>query len=165
MPFDELHVDGHFDFQHVDAVAVFAEFAHALGDDVRFLLGVLEPFLVRAFFVADELEEERDVVGAALVADALDPGVLLVVDVFRIIRRVVEQNLDAVRARFFQAPRRPVIEQIAQAPGSGLVVAGLFVSQQQAGVLGAPLRSRQSPLGIEQDGAGMWRQHLAHQIS
>ena len=74
--FDELHVHRHFDLQHVDAVAVFAELAHALGDDLRLLLGVLEALLVGAFFVADELEEERDVVGAALVADALDPGML-----------------------------------------------------------------------------------------
>ena len=84
--FDELHVHRHFDLQHVDAVAVFAELAHALGDDLRLLLGVLEALFVGAFFVADELEEERNVVGAALVADALDPGVLLVVDVFGIER-------------------------------------------------------------------------------
>ena len=163
--FDELHVHRHFDLEHVDAVAVFAELAHALGDDMRFLLGVVETLLVRAFFVADELQEEGDVVGAALVADALDPGVLLVVDVLGIEGRVVEQNLDAVRAGFFQAARRPVVEQIAQAAGTGLVVSGLLIGEQQAGVLGAALGGGQSPLGIEQDGAGMRGENFGDQRS
>ena len=78
--FDELHVDRHLDLHDVDAVAVLGELGHAAGDDLRLLLRELEALLVGALFIADELEEERDVVGAALVADALDPRVLLVVD-------------------------------------------------------------------------------------
>ena len=36
-----------------------------------------------------------------------------------------------------------------------LVVAGLFVGQQQSGALGARLGRRQTPLRIQQDGAGV----------
>ena len=50
-------------------------------DDFRLRLGVLQPFLVAALrIVAHELEEERDLVGLAFGADALDEGVLRVVD-------------------------------------------------------------------------------------
>src|SRR4029077_21039080 len=93
---DEFHVHRHFDFEHVDTVARFAELPHTLSDDLRFLPGVLEALLVRTFLVADKLEEVGDVIGAALIADALDPGVLFVVHVLGIVGSVVEQNLDAV---------------------------------------------------------------------
>ena len=75
--FDELHLDGNFDLEHVDVVAGLAELGHGAGDDLGLLLGVGEGLLVAALgVVADELEEEGDVVGEALVADALDPGLL-----------------------------------------------------------------------------------------
>ena len=45
-------------------------------------------------------------------------------------------------------------------PGVGRVVAGLLVGQQQAGVFRAALARRQTELGIEQDGAGVLRQHF-----
>ncbi len=45
-------------------------------------------------------------------------------------------------------------------PVAGRVVAGLLVGQQQAGVLRAPLARGQAPLGIEQDRAGVRRQHF-----
>ena len=85
---------------------------------------------------------------------------LEVIDVLGIERRVVEQDLDAVGAGFLQAADRPVIEQVGQAAGAGLVVAGLLIGEQQAGVLGAALGGGQSPLGVEQDGAGMRRETL-----
>ncbi len=88
---------------------------------------------------------------------------LIVVDVLGIVGRVVEQNLDAVRARFFQAAGGPVIEQIGEAAGAGLVVSGLFIGEQQAGVLGAALGGGQSPLGVEQDGGGMRGENFGDQ--
>ncbi len=79
--FDEGHLDGDFDLEDVDVVAGLAELGHGAGDDLGLLLGVLERLFVAAVgVVADELEEEGDVVGEALVADALDPGLLEVVD-------------------------------------------------------------------------------------
>ena len=51
-----------------------------------------------------------------------------------------------------------MVEQIAQASWTGLVVSSFFISQQQAGVLGAAFGGGQSPLGIEQNGAGVRRQ-------
>ena len=50
----------------------------------------------------------------------------------RIERRVVQQDLDAVGAGFLQPADGPVVEQIRQPAGPGLVVAGLLVGQQQA---------------------------------
>ena len=79
--------------------------------------------------------------------------------------RVVEQNLDAIGAGFFQAAGGPVVEQIGQAAGAGLVVAGLFIGEQQAGILGAALGGGQSPLGIEQDGAGVRGENFGDQRS
>ncbi len=101
-PLDVLHVDRHFDFHDVDAVAILRELLHGADDDLRLFLRVLEPLLVGALFVADELEEERDVVCAALVADSLDPGVLVIVNRLRLERRVVEQDFQAVGSRFLQ---------------------------------------------------------------
>ena len=68
-----------------------------------------------------------------------DPGVFLVVDVFGIVRSVIEQYLHAVRSGFLQTAYRPMVQQVAEAAGAGLVIAGLLVGQQQAGILGAPL--------------------------
>ena len=57
------------------------EHLHALLHDLRLLPGVLETAFVAALrIVADNLEEERDLVGLALGADALDEGVLHIVD-------------------------------------------------------------------------------------
>ena len=160
---DELHVNRYFDLQYVDAIAVFAEFLHALDYDLWLLFGIGEALLVGAFFVADELKKIRNIVGAAFVADALDPGVLLVIDVLGIKRGVVEENLDAVGPRFLQSARRPVIEQVRQPAGAGLVVPGFFVGQQQSGVFCPALGSRQTPLGIEQDGGGMRSENFSDQ--
>ena len=87
----------------------------------------------------------------------------LLVDVLGIEGRVVEQNLDAVRPSFFQPASRPVIKQVAQAAGTGLVVSGLFIGQQQAGIFGATLGRGQAPLGIEQDRAGMRSENFGDQ--
>ena len=53
----------------------------------RLALGELEALLVAALgIVADEFEEERDLVALALGADALDEGVLDVVDAGVVVR-------------------------------------------------------------------------------
>jgi hypothetical protein len=54
--------------------------------------------------VTDELQEKRDVMSPALVPNALDEGVLLIVDLAFLERSVVEQHLDAVRACLLQSP-------------------------------------------------------------
>ena len=56
-----------------------------------------------------------------------------------------------------------MIEQISQAARTGLVVAGFLIGEQQAGVLGAALRSGQPPFGVEQDGAGVRGQDFGDQ--
>ena len=72
---------------------------------------------------------------AALVADALDPGVLEIVDVGGLKWRVVEQDLDAVGTGLFQALNAPDVKQVGQTSGSCGVIAGLLVGEQQAGVV------------------------------
>ena len=91
-------------------------------------------------------------------ADALDPGVLDFVDLGRIERRVVEQNLDAIGSRADEAADGPDVEQIGQTAGARVVVAAVFVGEQQAGVLRASARGGQTVFGIEQDGAGVRRE-------
>jgi len=120
-------------------------------------------FLIGAFFVADELEKERNVVGAALVADALDPGMFDVVDALRIVRRVVEQDLDAVGSRFFQPADRPLVEQVRKTSRPGLVVPRLLVRHQKPGVLRPALARGQAPFRIQQDRARVRREHLGHE--
>ena len=53
-----------------------------------------------------------------------------------------------------------VVEEVGEAAGAGLVVAGLLVRQEEAGVLRAALARGQSPLGVEQNRAGVRRQHF-----
>src|SRR2546427_33579 len=136
---DELHIDGHFDFHYINAVTVFGELPHALDDDLRLLFGKVEAFLIYTFFIADELEEKGDVVGAALVTQTLNPGVLLVVDFLAVEWSVVEQDLDAISASFLQTADRPVVEQIRQASRTSLVIPGFLIGEQQASVLGAQI--------------------------
>ena len=113
--FHILQVDGDFDLQHIDTVAVLGELSHGVGDDFGLQGGELGAFVFQAFLVANQLEEERDVVGAALVADALGPGLLVVVDLGIVKGRVVEQDLDAIGAGFLEATDGPDVEQIGQA--------------------------------------------------
>ena len=75
--------------------------------------------------------------------------------------RVVDQNLDRVRAPIHDALCRNVRQQIGQAAWFGVVVAGFFVRQQQTGVGCARLGGIQTEFGIEQDGRGMRRQNAA----
>ncbi len=125
-----------------------------------FLSGVGEGLLVAAVgVVADELEEEGDVVGEALVADALDPGVLEVVDGGFFEGRVVEEDLDAVGAGFLEAADAPDVEEVGEAAGGGGVVAGLLVGEQEAGVV-AVLGGFEAVLGVEQDGGGVTGEDL-----
>src|SRR5581483_2654970 len=127
--FDELHVDRYFNFENINAVAVFAELLHALHYDLRLLSGVVQSLLIGAFFVSNELEKEWDVVGAAFVANAFYPGMLLLIHILRIEGRVVEENFDAISASFFQATGGPKIEQVGQTSRAGFVVSGLFIRQ------------------------------------
>ena len=83
-----------------------------------------------------------------------------VVSLLGIERRVVEQDLDAVGASFFQSLYGPMVEQIAEAARTGLVVPSLFIGEQQAGTFRATPRSRQSPLGVEKNSAGMFGQNF-----
>ncbi len=53
-------------------------------------------------------------------------------------------------------------QQVGQAAGLGIVVAAQFIGQQQAGIFRARLGGFQAEFRVEQDGAGMRRQHFAH---
>ncbi len=164
LPFDEVRVDRNFHFQHVDLVLRLGKFLHALDHDLRLDLGELEALLVAALrVVAHELAEERDLERFAFRADALDESVLDIVDLRVVERRVVKQNLHRIRAPIGDALSRDVRQQIGQSgPGLRVVVAALFIGQQQACIRGARFRSRESILGIEQDRAGVRRQNFRY---
>src|SRR5207245_6677395 len=123
----------------------------------RLLLRILEAFFIGALFVADKFQEEWNVVGAALVPNALYPGMFLIIDVLRIKWRVVKQNLHAIRPSLFQTTRRPVIQQIGQPAWASLVISGFFVCEQQAGILSAVLLRRQAQRGLGRVGSGWGR--------
>ena len=92
--------------------------------------------------------------GAALVADALDKGMLLVVDLGLFQRSVVEEDLNAVGSGLLKAADAPVLKQVGEAAGGGGVVAGLFVGEQEARIV-AFFRGGQAVLGVEQDRRGV----------
>ena len=78
--FYEVRIDRNFDFQNVHSVLGLGVLLHALGNDLRFLLGVLQTFFVAALgIVTDEFKEERNLVGLALCADTLDKSMLNIV--------------------------------------------------------------------------------------
>ena len=136
-------------------VSVLAELGHGAGDDLGLLEGVAEGFLIAALdVIADEFEEEGDVVGDALVADALDPGLLVVVDGGLLEGGVVEEDLDAVGAGFLQAADAPEVEQVGQTAGGGGVVAGLLVGEEEALAV-AVLGGGKAVLRIEEDAGGV----------
>ncbi len=85
---------------------------------------------------------------------------LLVVDLVLLKRRVVDENLHGVRAGFLEAAYGHQRQQVGLATRAGVVIAALFVAEQQAGTFGARFSSRESPLRIEQDGARVRGQNL-----
>src|SRR5205807_985031 len=113
-PLDVLHVYRDFDFENLDAVSILRELSHAARDHAGLLLREIRSLLVGAFLIADQLEEERNIVRAALVANPLNPRVLALVHLDRIVGRVIQKDLDAIGAGFLEAPHRPVIEEIGQ---------------------------------------------------
>jgi hypothetical protein len=70
-------------------------------------------------------------VSDALVADALDPGLLEIVDMGFFEGGVVEEDLDAIGSGFLEAADAPDVEQVRKAAGSGGVVAGLLVGEER----------------------------------
>ena len=158
--FDEGHLDGDLDFEDVDVVAIFAKLGHGAGDDGGLFLCVGEGFFVAALgVIADEFKEERDVVGEAFVADALDPGVLEIVDGGGLVWAVVEEDLDAVGTGFLEAADGPDVEEVGQTAGSGGVVAGFLIGKKKASGV-AIFGSFEAKLGVKKDGGSVAGEHI-----
>ena len=158
---NKLHLHWHLNLQNVHVVLGLTELLHRPGDNLRLAFGVRQALLILPVnVVADELEEEGNVVGAALVADALDKGMFHIVDVAGLKWAVVEQDLDAVRTGFLQAANRPVVEQIGKSASFRRIVAGLFIGKQKT--FAVPLLCRgQAELRVQQDGGSVLRQHIS----
>ena len=75
-------------------------------------------------------------------------------------RRVVDQNLDGIRAPIDDALHRNVRQQVRQAAGLGVVVAALLRKPAAGRRSSARLGGGQTVFGIEQNGAGVRRQDL-----
>ena len=118
-------------------------------------LAILEPFFVAAFrVITDELEEKWNLVSLALRANALDEGVLDIVDARIVVGRVVDQNLHRVGAPIDDALGGDVRQKVGQAAGLGVVVSAEFVGQQQACV-------RERALAASRPNSGSSRMALA----
>ena len=137
-------------------------FLHARGYDLRLFPGVFNSLFVHALFVSHEFQKERNVRCHALRANALDPGMLDVIDLRRIERGVVQKNLDAIGAIGHQASHGIVIEQIGQASRLRVVVATILICQQEACILRALFGSRETVFRIEQDRACVRRENRPH---
>ena len=96
----------------------------------------------------------------ALVADTLDEGVFLLVDLVDLERRVIQEYLHAVGAGLLESSRRPVGQQVWEPPGPRVVVSALLVRQQQTGIGTPPFGRLDSPLRIEQDRGRVGRERL-----
>ena len=156
---DVLRVDGNFHLEHVYVILRLGELLHAARHDPRFDLGEFESFFVAALrVVADEFQEKRDLVVLALGADALDEGVLDVVDRGIVERRVVDENLHRVGAPVHNSPGRDLRQQVRQAAGPRVVVAAFFVSEEQAAIRAARLPGVEAEFGVQQDRAGVGRE-------
>jgi hypothetical protein len=76
-------------------------------------------------------------------------------------RSVIDKNFDGIGAPIGNALRRNVGQQVGQASRLCIVVTAGLVREKQAGVFRARFGGGQAPFGIQQNGAGMGRQHLA----
>lgn len=154
--FDEFGVDGEFDFEDVDAVLGFRELGHAGGDDFGLLFGVFERFFALAGgVVADEFEEEGEVFGGALGADAFDEGVFDFVDFGVFGGGVVDEEFDGVGAPVLDAADGDVVEEVGEAAGAGVVVARGFVGEEEAAMRVAGGGGGQAVFGVEEEGGGV----------
>src|ERR1700683_523055 len=150
---NESHLDRNLNLQEVNAVAVVAEFLNRSDDNFRLDASVFQTLLMALQIVAEELEDERNVVGAALVSNTLSESAFHVVDFGRIERRVVQEHLDAVGAGFLHTAHRPAIVENRQARGRS-VVTGLLIGKQQACSISV-LRRWESIFWIKQNGRCM----------
>ena len=67
---DKLHLHRNLDLQHDDQIFFLAELGHGAGDDFRLFLRVLQRLLaIAVHVVADELQEESDIVRPAFIPD------------------------------------------------------------------------------------------------
>src|ERR1700733_1168541 len=98
--------------------------------------GLLNSSMLRVttsgFFLPNKFQKEWSVRGDAFRADTLNPGVLNVIDVRRIKRRIIEKNLDAVRAIGHQAANRVMVQKIREPSRLRVVVAAILIGQQQS---------------------------------
>src|SRR5581483_5850190 len=121
-PLDVLGVDRDFDLENIDAVLGLGKLFHALLDDLGFDLGVFHAFFVAALgIVADEFQEERDLIGFAFGADSFDEGVVAVGYRGIVEGRIVDQDLHGVGAPIDYAFDGDMGQQVGQAAGAGVV--------------------------------------------
>ncbi len=79
--------------------------------------------------VADELEEEWNLVKFAFRADAFNERVLNIVDLRLFERGVIDKDLDGIRAEVFDALHRKMRQQVRQAARLGIVVPALLICE------------------------------------
>src|SRR4030088_592060 len=99
-----------------------AEFLDGTSDDLRLDAGKVRAFFVHVIVIADKFQKKGQINVETFCADALDPCMLPGVDLAAAERRIIQKNLDSVRARLFEARRRKSPEQTRKAPAHRLVI-------------------------------------------
>ena len=75
--------------------------------------------------------------------------------------RVVKKDFDGICAGLLEALNGKTIEKRWETPGDGFVIAGFFISEEQARVFVALGRGAKAVFGVEKNGAGVWRENSA----
>ncbi|SRR5258707_15126229 len=104
----KMQVYGNFQLEYINTIAWFGKLPCQSPDLLRFRLSESQALLVPdAITVADDLQEERDIIGVALRANTLYEGMFHVVDRQVIVGIIVDQHFDGIRSGFGKSGYRP----------------------------------------------------------
>src|SRR6266568_2107003 len=160
----KLHVDGDFQLEYINAIARSGKLPRQFRNLLRFHPGESQALLVSdAIAVADYLQEEGDVMGAALSSDTLYKGMFHDVDRYVVVGIIVDQHFDGICTSLDNARDRQLWLQRWESPPGCCVVARYFICEKQASPGGALFGCLQSILGIEQYRARVGSKDLRHQ--
>src|SRR6266700_2278056 len=134
----KTHVNGNFQLKYINSIAWFGKLPCQSPDLLRFRLSESQALLIPdTITVADDLQEERNIIGVAFRANTLYEGMFHVVDRLLIVGIIVEQHLDSICSSFGQPGYRPCGQQFRLSPFGGCIVARHLICEEQTSALSA----------------------------